>query len=64
MFNVPARIPFLFNIVGAIIIESFLWNMYIGKGVLYKNRSMWAPVLIALGIWIPLILWSLYSKFG
>lgn len=60
MLNAPARIPLLFNIIGAIIIESFLWNRYIGKDVLYKKRSMWAPVLIALAIVIPVALVSLY----
>ncbi|MBC7616886.1 MAG: hypothetical protein H7202_12545 [Pedobacter sp.] len=62
--NMPARIPILFNFIGAFVLEIFLWNRYIGKNVLYKNRSMLAPILIALGIWIPLILLSLYLEFG
>ena len=62
--NMPGRIPILFNFVGAFILEIFLWNKYIGKSVLYKKKSMWLPVLIALAIWVPLILLSLYLEFG
>ena len=62
--DMPARIPILFNFIAAFVLETFLWNKYIGKSVLYKKKSMWLPVLIALAIWVPLILLSLYLEFG
>jgi hypothetical protein len=45
----------LVPVAGALLLSDVLWNMYIGRKVKYKNRSILVPLIISIIIFAPLI---------
>ncbi len=50
------------NAIGGLIINHLFWSIYIGKGLEYKRRSYKKPLLIALIIFIPLFVLTIWSR--
>jgi hypothetical protein len=52
----------MFNFVGAVILNSFFWEKYIGKDTKYRKKPIWVPVIIAIVITVSLVLEIIYSR--
>ncbi|RYG18642.1 MAG: hypothetical protein EOO07_08510 [Chitinophagaceae bacterium] len=48
------------NSIGGAVLQTYFWNKYIGMRTLYRRKSILVPVLIALGISVPLLILSVY----
>jgi len=57
-----AFIPIVLSAIGGVILQSYFWNRYIGKDVLYKKKSVLVPFLIAVAIFGGLFLLFAYGK--
>lgn len=49
------------NIIGALILNEYFWNRYIGKEALFEKKKWHKPAIISLLISLPFILAVLYA---
>jgi len=49
----------LFSLVGAVILESFFWNQFIGNATFYRTRPIWVPLIIGI-VLLGLIIWAMF----
>jgi len=57
-----AFIPIVLSGIGGVVLQSYFWNKYIGKDVLYEKKSILTPFLIAVAIFGGLFLLAVYAK--
>jgi len=50
----------ILNSIGGAVLQTYFWNKYIGMRTPYRRKSILIPVLIALGISVPLLILSVY----
>lgn len=43
-------LPFIFNIIGGVLLNTVFWNKYIGKNTQHRRRAIWPPLLIGVAI--------------
>lgn len=48
--------------IGAAILKEFFWNKYLGKGIVYHKKSWVKPLIIALFIFTPLIIFVIWAN--
>lgn len=46
---------YVFGVIGAIILNKYFWNKYLGEDIIYHRKSFRKPLIIALIIFIPFI---------
>lgn len=49
----------IFNAGGAGILTEYFWPKYIGNNTLFRKRAIWIPLIIALVITIPIVIFSI-----
>lgn len=49
----------IFSLVGAVILESFFWNQFIGNGTFYRARPIWIPLIIGI-VLAALIIFAMF----
>jgi len=49
------------NILGAIILNEYFWNRYLGKDIEFEKKSWVKPALISVTVTIPFVLALLYT---
>ena len=49
----------LFSLVGAIILESFFWNQFIGNATFYRARPIWVPLIIGV-VLFAFFIWAIF----
>ena len=49
----------LFSLVGAVILESFFWNQFIGNATFYRTRPIWVPLIIGV-VLFAFIIWAMF----
>lgn len=54
-FNMETNIGLPLNILGALILNEFFWNRYIGKETKFEKKKWYKPAIISLVITLPLI---------
>jgi Na+-transporting methylmalonyl-CoA/oxaloacetate decarboxylase gamma subunit len=59
--NINTNLTLLFNIMGAVILNEYFWNKYIGKHIKFRHRSWIKPAIISVIIIIPFILAIMYG---
>ena len=47
------------SLIGALILESFFWNRFIGNGTFYRARPIWVPLIIGL-VMFAFIIWAMF----
>jgi hypothetical protein len=60
LFDLHPTAPLLLNCAGGLILENYIWDIYLGKNVQYKKRPVLIPVLIAAAILAILIALSFH----
>lgn len=56
-----SSLTFIFNGVGAMIMQHFFWDKYIGADILYRAKPVWIPSIIGICIAAVLILAIVYG---
>lgn len=59
--DIQSNIAFIFNFLGAGILNELFWNKYIGKETKYRQRSWVKPAVISLLIITPFVLAMIYA---
>lgn len=59
VINVGLAGTVFFAIIGSMVLNSYFWNVYIGREMVYARKSYRKPLIIALSILIPLFLLAL-----
>ncbi|AVR46002.1 hypothetical protein C7S20_12465 [Christiangramia fulva] len=54
-FNIETNIGLPLNLLGALILNEYFWNRYIGKETKFEKKSWHKPAIISLVITLPLI---------
>ena len=49
----------LLSLVGALILESFFWNQFIGNATFYRARPIWVPLIIGV-VLFAFIIWAIF----
>lgn len=49
------------NILGAILLNEYFWNRYLGKNIKFEKKSWIKPAIISVTVTIPFILALLYT---
>ncbi|MCB7482125.1 hypothetical protein [Christiangramia sediminis] len=49
------------NILGAVILNEYFWNRYLGKNIEFEKKSWVKPALISVTVTIPFVLALLYT---
>lgn len=52
----------LFGAIGAIILNEFFWKKYLGKDISYHKKSWVKPLIIALLIFTPLLIFVIWAN--
>ncbi len=50
------------NVIGAVIIRSFLWKEYLGSNTLYTKRSVAVPAIIGAALTVLVLLATFYAQ--
>lgn len=53
---------FLCGIIGAYCLDYFFWNKYIGYNALFKPRTYWIPVIVAVSLVALLVISTYYAN--
>lgn len=61
VFSLDPSLTFVFNVIGAAILNEVFWNRFIGKEAEFRKRGWIKPILIALMIAMAFFLLVLYS---
>lgn len=57
-----SRFTIALNILGAIILNEYFWNRYLGKNIEFEKKSWIKPALISVSLSLPFIFALLYLK--
>lgn len=52
----------LMGAIGAAILKEFFWNKYLGKGTVYHKKSWVKPLIIALVIFTPIVMFVIWAN--
>ncbi|SDS28943.1 hypothetical protein [Gramella sp. MAR_2010_147] len=55
------RLTIPLNILGAIILNEYFWNRYLGKNIEFEKKSWIKPAIISVTVTIPFILALIYT---
>jgi hypothetical protein len=56
-----SSVGIIFSLVGAIILESFFWNRFIGNDTFYRAKKFWAPLIIGLVMATLIVIATIYG---
>ncbi|WP_300439601.1 hypothetical protein [Christiangramia sp.] len=60
-YTKSSNFTILLNILGAIILNEYFWNRYLGKDIEFEKKSWVKPALISITVTIPFIIALLYA---
>lgn len=53
---------YFLNLAGGMALTTTFWDKYVGKGIKYRAKAVWIPLIISLLIVIPIILFIIFYQ--